>query len=58
MTIWEKIYRSYKKDGKAWGSLKDNLLPEFLESIKISNFKTKTALDIGCGDGRYLSYLK
>ena len=58
MTIWEKIYRSYKKDGKAWGSLKDNLLPEFLEFIKISNFKTKNALDIGCGDGRYLSYLK
>lgn len=58
MTIWDKIYRSYKKDGKPWGSLKDDLLPEFLEFVKNTNFITKNALDIGCGNGRYLVYLE
>jgi SAM-dependent methyltransferase len=58
MTIWDKIYKGYKKDGKAWGSLRDDLLPEFLEFVKNTNFAIKNSLDIGCGDGRYLSYLK
>lgn len=58
MTIWDKIYRSYKKDGKPWGSLKDDLLPEFLEFVKNTNFISKNALDIGCGNGRYLAYLE
>ncbi|MFA5777110.1 MAG: class I SAM-dependent methyltransferase [Parcubacteria group bacterium] len=58
MTVWDKIYKSYKKDGKPWGSLKDDLLPEFLEFVKNTNFISRNALDIGCGDGRYLDYLQ
>ncbi len=58
MTIWDKIYKSYKKDGKPWGSLKYDLLPEFLEFVKNTNFIAKNVLDIGCGNGRYLAYLQ
>ena len=57
MTIWEKIYQSYKKGGKEWASLKKELLPDFLKFIKSTDFKIKNAFDVGCGDGRYMKHL-
>jgi SAM-dependent methyltransferase len=57
-TIWEKIYQSYKNSEQKWASLEDDLLPDFLKFVENSKFEIKNVLDIGCGDGRYLEYLK
>lgn len=58
MTIWDGIYRSYLDGGPAWASLKDDLHPMFLEFIKGASFPRRNALDIGCGEGKYLSFLQ
>ncbi len=58
MTIWDKIYQNYKKGGEAYATLKVGLIPEFLDFIKINDFKVKKVLDIGCGNGKYLVFLK
>ena len=58
MTVWEKIYQDYQKGGEEYATLKTGLIPEFLEFIKNNNFKTKKVLDIGCGNGKYLVFLK
>ncbi|MGC1378732.1 MAG: class I SAM-dependent methyltransferase [Anaerolineales bacterium] len=57
MTIWDKIYRDYQSGGPAWASLKEGLNPSFIEFIEQNDFAIKNALDIGCGDGRYLLFL-
>jgi len=56
-TIWNDIYKSYLAGGKAWASINDELHPDFLSFIKNSTFSQKTALDIGCGTGKYLHHL-
>ena len=58
MTIWDKIYKEYKRAGKAWASLGEEIHPFFKEFLKNSNFKLKSVFDIGCGDGRYLKLLQ
>ncbi|MCX6794591.1 MAG: class I SAM-dependent methyltransferase [Candidatus Falkowbacteria bacterium] len=58
MTIWDKIYQNYQKGGEAYATLKFGLTPEFLDFIKIHDFKIKKVLDIGCGNGKYLVFLK
>jgi SAM-dependent methyltransferase len=58
MTIWDKIYQNYKKGGEAYATLSGGLIPEFLEFIRTYDFKVKSVLDIGCGNGRYLVFLK
>lgn len=58
MANWEKIYRDHQKGGEAWASLKDEIMPEFKHFLKLSTFKFKHVLDIGCGTGYYLAYLK
>ncbi len=58
MTIWDKIYQNYKKGGEAYATLDDGLIPKFLEFIKTNDFKVKKVLDIGCGNGKYLVFLK
>lgn len=58
MTIWDNIYQHFKKTGEEYATLKPNLLPEFLEFMNTYTFTTKSALDIGCGNGKYLVYLK
>ncbi|MFQ5820658.1 MAG: class I SAM-dependent methyltransferase [Candidatus Heimdallarchaeota archaeon] len=58
MTIWDKIYKEYKKAGKAWASLDEEIHPFFNKFLKISDFKLKSVFDIGCGDGRYLKLLQ
>jgi len=57
MTVWEKIYKNYQKGGPAWATLKDGLHPSFVEFMEQTNFEIKNALDIGCGDGKYLLFL-
>ena len=56
-TIWNDIYNDYLMGGKAWASINDELHPEFISFIGNSAFSHKTALDIGCGTGKYLKYL-
>jgi len=58
MTIWDKIYKNYQKGGEAYATLSGDLIPEFLEFIEINDFKVRSVLDIGCGNGRYLVFLK
>jgi 2-polyprenyl-3-methyl-5-hydroxy-6-metoxy-1,4-benzoquinol methylase len=57
MTIWDAIYKNYQNGGPAWATLKEGLHPGFIEFVEQTNFETKNALDIGCGDGKYLLFL-
>lgn len=58
MTVWDNIYQKYKKDGEEYATLQKGLIPEFLDFIQTQNFKIKRVLDIGCGNGKYLVFLK
>jgi len=58
MTVWENIYTKYKRDGEEYTTLQTGLIPEFLEFIQKHDFKVKKVLDIGCGNGKYLVFLK
>lgn len=58
MTIWDNIYKKYKKDGQEYATLQPGLIPEFLNFIQKRDFKIKKVLDIGCGNGKYLIFLK
>lgn len=58
MTVWDKIYQDYKNGGEEYATLKKGLIPEFLEFIDNNEFKLKKVLDIGCGNGKYLVFLK
>ena len=58
MTVWDKIYQDYKNGGEEYATLKKGLIPEFLEFIKNNEFKNKKVLDIACGNGKYLVFLK
>lgn len=58
MTVWDKIYQDYKNGGEEYATLRKGLIPEFLEFIKNHDFKLKKVLDIGCGNGKYLVFLK
>ena len=51
---WEEIYKS----GKVWGSLLEEIHPLFKKFVKQTNSKIKYVLDIGCGTGSYLKFLK
>lgn len=58
MTIWDKIYKNYKSGGEAWATLNEGVLLLFSRFIDTKKFDSKVALDIGCGNGKYLYYLK
>ena len=57
-TVWEKIYKEYQDTGKEWGTLRDDLHPSFIALVSNSSFQLKRALDIGCGNGKYLRHLE
>lgn len=57
-TVWDNIYKKYLAGGEAWASLKDDIHPCFLSFIEKSTFPIKQALDIGCGQGKYLKHLQ
>jgi len=58
MTVWDKIYQDYKSGGEEYATLKKGLIPELVEFIKNNDFKNKNVLDVGCGNGKYLVFLK
>ncbi len=58
MTIWDNIYKDYQRGGEAWATIKEGIIPQFADFIKNNKFNQKRALDIGCGTGKYLVYLK
>jgi len=57
-TIWDSIYKEYLAGGPAWGTIPDDLHPLFLSLAEKSDFPVKRALDIGCGQGKYLKFLQ
>ena len=66
MTTWDKIYQAKNKGGQTWKTLRDGVTPfcfiekvspEFRKFIKQAQFTKKQVLDIGCGQGRHLTYL-
>ena len=57
MTIWDNIYKNYQRGDPAWATLNEGLHPSFIEFMEQTDFGIKNALDIGCGDGRYLLFL-
>lgn len=58
MTIWDGIYKNYQQGGEAWATLAKGLDQDFLDFVSATEFPTKCALDIGCGTGKYLKFLK
>ncbi len=54
---WEKIYEDYL-EGKVFSPLKGDISCDFKSFVETSAFSVKKALDIGCGDGKYLRYLE
>jgi SAM-dependent methyltransferase len=58
MTIWDQIYKNHQKGGSAWATLSEGIDPRFIDLIGKTNFKLKSAFDIGCGTGKYLGYLQ
>lgn len=58
MTIWDNIYKDYEKGGEAWATLSEEIHPLFKEFLNQTNFEQKHVLDIGCGTGKYLLFLK
>ncbi|MFA6215213.1 MAG: class I SAM-dependent methyltransferase [Patescibacteria group bacterium] len=57
MTIWDNIYKDYRKGGEAWATLSEEIHPLFKKFLSQSNFEFKQALDIGCGTGKYARFL-
>jgi SAM-dependent methyltransferase len=57
-TVWDGIYKEYLTGGQAWATLKEDIHPAFLSLVANMKFPIKNALDIGCGEGKYLKYLQ
>lgn len=58
MTIWDTIYKDYLKGGPAWATIEGRLFPGFVEFVNTNKFIVKHALEIGCGMGKYLVFLR
>lgn len=58
MTIWDNIYKNYQKGGKAWATLSEGLIPQFVDFVEKSKFTKCRTFDIGCGNGKYITYLQ
>ncbi len=57
-TTWDDIYRNFEKGGDAWATLNEDIHPLFADFLSQTTFPKKTALDIGCGTGKYMAYLR
>lgn len=58
MTNWDEIYKKHNKWWEAWATLSEWIHELFIKFLDKNNFGTKNVLDIGCGTGKYLEYLK
>lgn len=58
MTIWDTIYQNKKKNNDVWSTPSDKFFPNLEQFLKLSKFKQKHVLDIGCGTGKYLKVLQ
>jgi len=58
MTNWDNIYKEHNKWWEAWATLSEWIHELFVKFLDKNNFGTKNVLDIGCGTGKYLEYLK
>jgi SAM-dependent methyltransferase len=57
-TTWDTIYAHHKRTGKKWASLGDPIHDSFFSFIKHTKFAAKSALDLGCGNGKHLKFLQ
>ena len=57
-STWDKIYTQYEKTGTKWASLNNPIHGSFFSFIRRSTFAKKSVLDLGCGNGKYLKFLK
>jgi cyclopropane fatty-acyl-phospholipid synthase-like methyltransferase len=55
---WEKIYARYSTGGPAYATLSRPVSRLFKSFVLHSDFKFRSTLDIGFGDGRYLKWLQ
>ncbi|TSC55630.1 MAG: Methyltransferase type 11 [Parcubacteria group bacterium Gr01-1014_18] len=58
MTQWDGIYKSFLSGGSKWATLGEGIIEPFQAFMKSHSFLQKNALDIGCGNGKYLLFLK
>ncbi|MFC1617847.1 class I SAM-dependent methyltransferase [Patescibacteria group bacterium] len=58
MADWDKIYQDFEQGGEAWATLSEDIDPIFSEFTKKTTFPKKSALDIGCGTGKYMKFLE
>jgi len=58
MSNWDTIYKHFQQGGEAWATLGEGIDPRFCSLLKNSHFPLKKALDIGCGTGKYLTFLE
>lgn len=58
MTIWDNIYKRFSVGGEAWATLSEEIIPQFITFVDETVFEYKSAFDIGCGTGKYMSYLQ
>jgi SAM-dependent methyltransferase len=58
MGNWDSIYQRYQQGGDAWATLSEGIDPRFITLIDAADFVQNHALDIGCGTGKYLSFLE
>ena len=58
MQGWDILYREYAAGGEASGAVGRNLRPAFRRFVDRTQFPKRSALDIGCGFGQYLTYLE
>lgn len=58
MTVRDDIYKKYQQWWEALMTLKWWMMPQFIEFVEHTTFEKKSVLDIGCGSGHYLVYLK
>jgi 2-polyprenyl-3-methyl-5-hydroxy-6-metoxy-1,4-benzoquinol methylase len=58
MTIWDDIYKNYQQNGEEWATISEEVHPLFKQFLSQSSFELKSALDIGCGTGKYLKLLQ
>jgi SAM-dependent methyltransferase len=54
MIAWNDIYRKYEQNGVPLG---ESLHPLFIRFIEDTKLRIRKALDLDCGDGRYLQFL-